>query len=51
MLKLLANTPYERTARKWKEDPKSAATTNLTCKNCHAQGRLAARLRSLGKPK
>jgi hypothetical protein len=49
MLVLLANTPYEPTAKKWKEDPASAATTNLTCQNCHAPGRLAARLAALNK--
>ena len=38
MLTLLANTPFEKTAQQWKTDPASAATTNLTCKNCHAPG-------------
>jgi len=49
MLVLLADTPYEATAKKWKADPASAATTNLTCQNCHAPGRLAARLAALNK--
>jgi hypothetical protein len=49
MLALLANTPYETTAKKWKADPASAATTNLTCQNCHAPGRLSARLAALNK--
>ena len=49
MLTVLANTPYEATAKKWKEDPASAATTNLTCKNCHGPGRLASRLAALNK--
>src|SRR5688572_4349596 len=35
MLTVLANTPYEAMAKKWKEDPASAASSNLTCKNCH----------------
>ncbi len=49
MLTVLADTPYEAMARQWKSDPASAATTNLTCKNCHAAGRLANRLESIGK--
>ena len=49
MLVHLANTPYEPLARKWKEDPASAATTNLTCKNCHNPGRLAAKVKALEK--
>jgi hypothetical protein len=47
MLTQLAGTPFEKTARQWKDDPASAATTNLTCKNCHAPGRLAARIAAL----
>lgn len=47
MLVILANTPFEPTAKKWKADPASAATTNLTCKNCHGPGRLSARLKAL----
>ena len=47
MLTLLANTPFEKTARQWKTDPASAATTNLMCKNCHSPGRLSAKLRAL----
>jgi hypothetical protein len=49
MLEVLANTPYEAMAKKWKEDPASAATTNLTCKNCHNPGRLSARVAALNK--
>lgn len=49
MLELLPRTPYEATARQWKADPASAATTNLTCKNCHGPGRLTARLAALNK--
>ncbi len=49
MLGHLANTPYEPMAKKWKEDPAAAATTNLTCKNCHNSGRLAARVKALEK--
>ena len=47
MLTLLVDTPYEAMAKQWKSDPASAATTNLTCKNCHAPGRLANRLEAL----
>ena len=49
MLVHLANTPYEPLAKKWKEDPATAATTNLTCKNCHNPGRLAAKVKALEK--
>lgn len=47
MLTVLAGTPYEPLAQQWKSDPKIAATTNLTCKNCHGPGRLANRLEAL----
>jgi hypothetical protein len=47
MLTLLPNTAFEKTARQWKTDPASAATTNLTCKNCHGAGRLAAKIKAL----
>jgi hypothetical protein len=47
MLAVLPGTPYEPTAQKWKADPASAATSNLTCKNCHGPGRLSARLKAL----
>jgi hypothetical protein len=49
MLTLLAGTRYEPVAQQWKADPSSAATSNLTCKNCHNPGRLAARLEALAK--
>jgi hypothetical protein len=49
MLTVLAGTRYEPTAQQWKADPSSAATSNLTCKNCHNPGRLAARLEALSK--
>ena len=49
MLTLLPGTPFEKTARRWKDDPASAATTNLTCKNCHAAGRLSAKIAALPK--
>jgi hypothetical protein len=49
MLTVLAGTRYEPMAQQWKADPSSAATSNLTCKNCHNPGRLAARLQALNK--
>jgi hypothetical protein len=49
MLTLMQGTPYEATARQWKADPASAATTRVTCKNCHNPGRLAPQLTSLQK--
>ena len=49
MLTVLANTPYEAMAKQWKADPASAATSNLTCKNCHNPGRLSNRLAALNK--
>ena len=47
MLSVLVDTPYEAMAKQWKSDPASAATTNLTCKNCHNPGRLSSRLEAL----
>ena len=43
---MLPNTAYEAAAKQWKSDP---AGTVLTCKSCHAPGRLAARLEALKK--
>jgi hypothetical protein len=47
ILAVLAGTPYEPMARKWKANPEAAATTNLTCMSCHDAGRLAARVTAL----
>jgi hypothetical protein len=47
MLRVLAGTPYEPLAKQWKADPAVAATTNLTCRNCHTPGRLANRIETL----
>jgi tetratricopeptide (TPR) repeat protein len=44
MLELLKNTPYERAAQRWKDDPQAAAISSIACKSCHAPGRLAARI-------
>src|SRR5262245_2611853 len=47
ILAVLADTPYGPVAKKWKENPKAAADTSITCMTCHEQGRLAARLNAL----
>jgi hypothetical protein len=44
MLELLKDTPYERAAQRWKDDPESAATSSIACKSCHSAGRLTARI-------
>ena len=49
MLTVLAGTPYASLAEQWKADPAIAATTNLTCRNCHTPGRLENRLTALEK--
>ena len=47
ILTLMPGTPYESIARRWKEEPKAAARTGITCLTCHASGRLAARRAAL----
>jgi hypothetical protein len=47
ILDLLPGTRYEAVAKRWKDDPASAAGTKLTCLTCHAPGRLAARRAAL----
>jgi hypothetical protein len=49
MLVVLQNTPYEATARKWKEQPASAAASSVACKTCHEPGRLAPTLGRLSR--
>ncbi|MEK6407767.1 MAG: hypothetical protein AABN34_12445 [Acidobacteriota bacterium] len=51
MLAVMANTPYESMAKKWKANPEAAATTSLTCMNCHDAGRLSARVSYLNSNK
>jgi len=51
ILAVLSDTPYESVARKWKENPKAAAETSITCMTCHEEGRLAARLNALNSSK
>lgn len=47
MLALVAGTPYEPMAKKWKANPESAANTSLACMSCHDAGRLAPTLSRL----
>ena len=49
ILTYLPNTPYEGVAKKWKANPKSAASTSLACMTCHEDGRLSAKLAALEK--
>jgi len=49
MLVLVKDTPYEAAAKQWKADPKSQATVNLGCKNCHDAGTLEPTLKGLNK--
>jgi tetratricopeptide (TPR) repeat protein len=51
ILAVLAKTPYEPVAKKWKENPRAAADTSIVCLTCHEQGRLAARLNALNNNK
>lgn len=45
----MPDSPYASVANQWKSDPKSAATTSMTCMTCHKPGRLADRLAELNK--
>ena len=47
LLVVLAGTPYELVAKRWKADPAVAAETSLTCRNCHTPGRLANQIEAL----
>lgn len=47
IIEVLPDTQYERVAKQWKEDPLSAANSNISCKYCHAPGRLSARIAKL----
>lgn len=49
ILLVMADTPYEPMAKKWKANPDVAAKTSLTCMNCHDAGRLSARITALSK--
>jgi hypothetical protein len=47
IIEVLPDTGYSRVALQWKKDPQSAATGNISCKSCHADGRLEARLAAI----
>jgi tetratricopeptide (TPR) repeat protein len=47
IMELLPGTAYEREAQRWKDNPERAATGNISCKSCHSDGRLAARMAKL----
>jgi uncharacterized protein (TIGR03067 family) len=47
ILEVAPDSAYGRVARKWKDDPKTAASTRITCLGCHTPGRLAARQAAL----
>ena len=44
MIEVLPDTPYGRMAQQWKDDPQAAVGQNISCKSCHAPGRLTATL-------
>jgi len=47
IIEVLPDTGYERVAKQWKADPQAAANGNISCKSCHADGRLADRMSKL----
>jgi uncharacterized protein (TIGR03067 family) len=47
ILEVAPDSAYARVARKWKDDPRAAASTRITCLGCHTPGRLAARQAAL----
>ncbi len=44
-IEVLPGTRYATIAQQWKDDPTIASTANLTCIGCHAEGRLARRIK------
>lgn len=48
IIAVLPDTGYGRMADQWKKDPQSAVGSNISCKSCHAEGRLSARLAGKG---
>ena len=44
IIQLFPDSGYGQMAKEWKADPAASATTNISCKSCHAQGRLAERM-------
>lgn len=49
MMEVLSGTPYANAVKRWKDNPKVAANTSLTCMTCHDAGRLSSRLSALNK--
>ncbi len=49
IVEVLPDTEYERVAKQWKADPLAAANSNISCKSCHAAGRLSARMAKLAE--
>ena len=47
IIKLLPDTGYERVAKEWKADRLAAKSSNISCKSCHAAGRLAERIAAI----
>ena len=47
ILAVLPDTAYAPIAKKWKQDPKFAATSSVTCMSCHDAGRLNSRITAL----
>jgi tetratricopeptide (TPR) repeat protein len=47
IIEVLPDTGYSRVALQWKSDPPAAKTGNISCKSCHADGRLEARLATI----
>jgi len=47
IIEVLPDTGYERVAKQWKADPVAAGKSNISCKSCHSEGRLASRIAKL----
>ncbi len=47
ILAVMPDTPYARVATQWKTNPEAAAQGNISCKSCHADGRLETRLAAI----
>ena len=44
IIEVYPDSQYAGVAEEWKEDPQAAATGTISCKYCHEEGRLEARL-------
>jgi hypothetical protein len=51
IIAILPDTGYQKVALEWKENPQAAATGNISCKSCHAEGRLESRLAVINEKK